>query len=197
METVSGTAHTVYLLCALAGTLFFLIKVLMAFVFGLADSDANMDVHHGADAHGVSGNETLHSYRVVSSYSLSAFAMTFGWAGLAFSEQLHLGQGISLILSFAVGVAIMFFIALTFHGMSKLTTTGSVFLIEKLPGSTATVYERIPLGGTGIIQISFEGMLKEVRAISADGKEIASHTEVKVERVIDGAVVAVRPLSAY
>lgn len=197
MEPDTTATHGVYLACAIAGTIFFLLKLGLSAIGGGGDSDGAHVDSGGGDpgAHQVETGNTESSFQILSSYSLSAFAMTFGWAGLTFSEQLKLGGMTSLVLSLMIGITMMFLTAMSFYGLKRLTAPGANFTLADLPGTTARVYQKIPVGGTGIIQVSVQGMLREVHAISADGGEITSHTEVKVDRVVDGALVAVRPLS--
>lgn len=192
-ESGFGT-ESVFWFCAIAGSAFFGIKVLLNLVGGFGvnghdfhDGAGGADHHDGPDAHG-----TEVAFKLMSLTSIGAFIMMFGWIGLACYSQYSLGSGISILLAFLGGVLTMVLIAYIFYGASKLTSGGAVLDLKTLMGATATVYQRIPAGGRGVIQISADGVLREFDATSEDLSEIESFSKVSVERIIDSKTLGVK-----
>jgi membrane protein implicated in regulation of membrane protease activity len=172
-------------ICAVAGTLFFLLRIGMSILFGVHHDFGGM--HEG---HADLGNET--DFKLVSLYSVFAFFMIFGWSGLAAYQQFSYAAPTSVAIATVVGVATMFLVALLLSLFVKFTSSGDTFTLKDIVGMKGTVYERIPDQGVGVIQITCEGLLREVRASAADGKSIDSFTEVVVSGVVDKDSVSVR-----
>ena len=182
-------AETIFWICALAGSGFFLIKVVLGLVLGL-DHDA---AHGAADAHLHDAAGTEDAFKVFSFYSISAFLMMFGWAGLASLHQFQLAVPVSTIVALAVGVVTMWLTARLFSAMRLFTSPGSQFHVEKLRGFKASVYQRIPGGDkSGVIQVTVEGILREVEALSSDQQPIDSFAAVEIIDIKSPHTVIVR-----
>ena len=81
-----------------------------------------------------------------------------------------------------------------YRQLMKLEGNGS-YRIEESVGQVCEVYLRIPgqRSGSGKVQISFHGSVQELPA-QTEGDAIPSGTKVRVEKVIDKAVLIVAPL---
>jgi membrane protein implicated in regulation of membrane protease activity len=180
-------SQTVYLACALAGTALLLFKILLGSVFGDGDG-------HGADGDAAHSHGTEASFQLFSLYSITGFIMMFGWAGLAALNQYQLSDFTSLIIALAVGIFTSICTAGLLHMTDRLTSHGANFKIEQTVGHTGTVYQKIPGAGRGVVQLSVNGVLRELDAVSIDGQEIASFTNVFVEKVLDAKTVLVKPV---
>jgi hypothetical protein len=179
--------ETLFWIAAVAGSGFFIVKVAMGLVFGLDHAG-----HGAADIHLHDAGGTEDAFKIFSFYSISAFLMMFGWSGLAGMHQLELGVGLSTVLGLVVGAVVMWLTARFFGAMKKLTSTGAQFKIEELPGLRGSVYQRIPGGeGKGVIQVTVQGMTREVEAISETGVALESFTPVEVKRVVGAGLVSV------
>jgi len=206
----SNNLESIFWFSAIAGTTFFVIRMMMMIFMGFGHSDIDgeighdvADVDHGMD-HGDSEISEGHdagfdhadspdvAFKLLSINTLTAFTMMFGWIGLSSKKQFLLGNGIALLLATAVGVVSMVIIGYMFKYSMKLTSRGERFLLEETYGDIAKVYLKIPKGGTGKIQITVNGMLREIDAVSENGEEIASFTEVKIVEVVDSNTVAVK-----
>lgn len=172
---------------AIAGTAIFLLKVVFMLI-GVDGIDAD-----GADALDLHDGDATDSFKVLSIQSLAAFAMGFGWAGVA---GLH-GAGWSWPLSAAVGVGcgllLMYVLALGLKGMHDLQSSGNVPLDMAL-GAQGRVYLTVPEGGTarGQVRLVIGTKEKIVQAVSEDGT-LPTGSAVRVTKVNqDNTVTVVR-----
>jgi hypothetical protein len=187
LSSLLNGSQTVYLACALAGTALLLFKILLGSVFGDGDG-------HSPDGDGHDGHGSEASFQLFSLYSMTGFIMMFGWAGLAALNQYDLGDFLSLVVALTVGLLTSIITAGMLHLTNRLTSHGANFRIEQTIGQTATVYQKIPGAGRGVVQLSVNGVLRELDAVSIDGQEIASFTNVFVEKVLDAKTVLVKPV---
>ena len=136
-------------------------------------------------------SESASSFGLFSLLSILAFFAGVGWTGLAARMSWELSPGISLIVAFSGGVALML-----------LAATG-MFLLRKLEhevkydtktaiGHTGTVYLKIPGNGegTGQVEITVSGRRKVMTA-KTKGDEIASFKAVRVVEVLDDETLIV------
>lgn len=163
--------------CALAGSGMF---VLQFFLFFLGGEDGDM-----SDGH----------FKWLSKQAVSGFLMMFGWVGLACRVELGLGTIAATMGAAAAGLAAMFVSGVIFKTARKLRSTGTVFRIEEAVGKEATVYQRIPSAGAGKISLSLQGIGHEIDAVSIQGEEIHSFTQVEVVKIIDERTVAVTKIN--
>ena len=180
------STETVFWAFAIVGTTLFLLRVVLMYA-GIGD-DGGMD----AD---VMGHGTDHSMNLVSINSILAFAMLFGWTGLAGLNELELSIPLSVALALGVGFAGMVGTAYLFRSLMKMQSDGADFKMKDLVGQRTSVYERIPQGGVGRIQLNIGGMIREVRAVSDVAATVESFQLVEVIDVVDSETVSVRPIS--
>src|SRR5579872_2732155 len=149
--------------CALAGSGMFLIQFLLYFV--------------GADAEDDSSSQ---NFKWISKQAITGFLMMFGWVGLACTKELDLTPLASTALAIAAGIVAMIITAAIFNLARKLRSTGTVFRLQDAVGKEASVYQRIPKGGSGKISLSLHDMTHEIDAISLNGEEVHSFTQVQI-----------------
>jgi len=199
-ENATNT-ETVFWICALLGTAFFALKMMLTIVGGIGEADVDAhdinvdgDVGHDFDAHhdGDVGGDSDIAFKLLSLTSISSFIMMFGWVGLACYKQYGLGAFVSLVCALIGGVIMMMAVSYIFYFAKKLTSSGADFRIDSIVGETASVYQKIPADGRGKIQISVSGILREIDAVSEESEEIASFTNVVVTKVISPEAVAVK-----
>lgn len=187
-------------MCAVGGTLFFLLRVMVAVVGGFGhddfDTDGHGDVHahdvDGHDAHDGHGHESDVAFKLLSLNSVSAFIMMFGWAGLTAYSEYQLGNFLSFLIALVVGFITMMLTSYLFVLAHKLTSEGANFKIEQTVGQTAKVYQRIPANGRGKIHITVNGMLRELDALSEGDEEIESFNPVTITEVVAPSLVRVK-----
>ncbi len=177
--------------CGLAGSAFFVAKVMLSLVFGASDHAAHGP--HDIHLHDAQGTEDAFKY--LSLFSISAFVMTFGWAGLAGIHQLEFGIPLATIFATAVGGTVMYLTVSFFRATKKLTSPGAQFSVDALVGMRGTVYQRIPgEGAKGVIHITVEGVLREVDAQSENDDVIDSFSNIEVVRVAEASTVVVKKI---
>lgn len=133
-------------------------------------------------------------FKWMAKQAITGFMMMFGWAGLTCREQFHFGIPLTLLISLGAGVVSAFIAAMIFHLAKKAHSSGTVFKVEDAIGKEATVYHRIPKGGSGKISVSLSDFTHEIDAISPYEEEIPSFTQVQIIKKADGNTVVVVPL---
>ena len=184
--------QSLFWICAIVGSTVFALKLLMLFIGGAdfdMDPDADFDTGDAIDGH-----HTEVAFKVISLTSISAFLMMFGWVGLACSEQYQLGSIVSLLVAVLIGTITMFFTAYLFKLAMKLVSSGASFNQNDIVGLKATVYQRIPAKGTGRVQVVVGGVMREMDAITENGKELESFKNVEILKLGDGSVVTVKEI---
>lgn len=165
--------------CALAGSGMFLIQFIVFFV--------------GADADDLDDGSSQ-NFKWFSKQALTGFLMMFGWAGLACKKELNISPFYSMAIAAASGAITMVITGLIFKLSRKLRSTGTVFHIEEAIGKEAAVYQRIPKDGIGKITLSLRDLTHEIDAISLNGVEITSFSQVQIIKKADEKTLVVVPI---
>jgi len=131
----------------------------------------------------------LATFRLLSVRSILAFCTLFSWGA-----ALYLRHDISRLVAFSLaafwGLAGMMVVALFFWLLPHLTEEGT-YDLRKAVGQTGTVYVNIPAQGNGQVRLVVGGRLSFLRARSATGTGLAAGTQIRVVRVINGAILEV------
>ncbi|MDJ0938136.1 MAG: hypothetical protein QNJ00_00095 [Woeseiaceae bacterium] len=173
----------IYLIMALIGTTFFVIRLIIALFFG---GDGDMD----GDLADVGGDGAFNMFSIL---SILAFFMGAGWMGLTCRIDWNLNSMVSAAAATGFGFVLMMMASGLMAFARKLNRT-----VEYDPataiGKTANVYMSIPEkgDGRGKIQVSVSGRLKTMDAIST-GPKIAEFTSVTVLSVRDDGTFIVEP----
>ena len=185
METTG--VDTVFWIAALVGSGVFVLRAVLLTLGGDHSGDVDApDVDLGDAGHG-------HAFiGLISVDSLAAFAMTFGWAGLACLNGFKLSPELSSLIAILVGLVCLVLVGVLLKSLLKLQSSGADYSLEQTVGKQGVVYLRIPAEGSGQVQISVGGALKEVDAISEDHVQIQSQAVVEVVRVVNPELLAVR-----
>lgn len=163
--------------CALAGSGMFLIQFILYFLG--ADSD---DLDDGSN------------FKWLSKQAITGFLMMFGWMGLAAKKELGYSPWASTAIAAVGGFVAMFVSGAIFKAARKLRSSGTVFRIDEAIGKEASVYHRIPKGGIGKITISLQDITHELDAVSMNGEEVASFSQVQIIKKADERTVVVVPM---
>ena len=207
------TIEMIYAGCAVFGGILFVIRIILMFMGGDSDTDADAGGFHGdvgidgdIDAHAdvdlhVDGD--LHadvdhggsdaSFKILSLHGLTGFFMMFGLIGLGAYrsfENVSTGMAVSLVAGVAAGLFAVWLVTKVFSMMSKLQSSGTLDLANAV-GQEGTVYLKIPAEGRGKVQITVQGRLQEFEAVSEAKVELASGDRVKVARVVSDSVMSV------
>ena len=175
-----GMDVVVYLIMALIGTTFFVIRLALALFFG---GDGDMD----GDLADVGGDGAFNMFSIL---SILAFFMGAGWMGLTCRIDWDLSSMTSAAAATGFGFLLMMMASGLMAFARKLNRTVE-YDHDTAIGKTATVYMSIPAkgDGRGKIQVSVSGRLKTMDAIST-GDRIPAFKSVTVLSVRDdGAFV--------
>lgn len=168
-----------FLGCAIIGGCFVLIKLVLQFTGGDADTDVAIDSDLDIDTQHFNSDV---GFRMLSIHGLSAFFMMFGLVGIAMYRQSKMGAMISSLGAVAAGIVSVWVIGKLFQAASKLQSSGTLKTTDAV-GSTGTVYLTIPKGGTGQVNLNFKNHLREFNAIEKNGVEVPTGTPVRVVQV--------------
>jgi len=170
-----------FLVCAVAGGFFVLVKFILQFVGGDADAGGDLDGDIDLDVDAEHADSDA-GFRLLSLYGLSAFFMMFGLVGLALYRQDQVGVIVSIAGAIAAGLISVWLIGRIFRGASRLQSSGTLDTANAV-GSTGTVYLTIPKDGNGRVTINFRNRLREFDATEKNGAEVPTGTPIRVVRV--------------
>lgn len=172
----------IYWTIALPFTLFFLLQLVVSFFGGdtpddLPDSDIDSD-------HGI-------GFQFLTLKNMVGFFTIFGWTGIACVES-GLSLLLTIIISVAAGLAMMFIMGGLFYLLMKASADGTM-KIEKAIGQTGEVYLTIgsKRNGIGKVQIKVMGALRTLDAITDDEQDIASGRIVSVSQIVNNDLLLV------
>ena len=166
-----GGFDLIFGISALVGGLLFLLWFVLLMVGGVASDifDGLFDIQIG---------DTDLSFKALTFQGLSAFLMMFGLIGLMISEM-NAPQALSIIGGLVAGGFSMWVVSKLFDTFKQLEQDQTMDL-NNATGSTGTVYLRIPASGEGQIQITFQGAMRTMDAISRDSVEIPTGALIEV-----------------
>lgn len=171
--------ETFFLLCAIIGGFFVILKLILQFIGGDDGSHGSFSGDAGGDG---SHTDSDLGFRMLSLHGLSAFFMMFGLVGLALYRQSGTGVIFSIVGASIAGMLSVWVIGKIFQGASRLQSSGTLD-ISKAVGCTGTVYLTIPTGGIGRVSLNFLNRQREFDASEKDGTKVATGIPVRVVKV--------------
>jgi len=180
-----STIAKIYWMIAFPSTLLFLIQLVMTFIAGDMDHDMDHDVDTQIDGdHGI-------GFQFITFKNLIAFFTLFAWSGLAAIEG-GFGLSIIIIISTISGLAMMIIMAALFYYISRFTQSGTLNM-ENAVGETGDVYLTIPAkkSGMGKVQITIQGHLHTLNAMTEDLEDIKTGGIVEVDEIISDSILLV------
>ncbi len=180
-----GMDVLIYLIMALVGTTFFVIRLALALFFG-GDGDIDGDL---ADAGTGDG-----AFNMFSVLSILAFFMGAGWMGLTCRIDWDLGSMASAVSATGFGFVLML-MASGLMAFARKLNRAVEYDVNTAIGKTANVYMSIPMkgDGKGKIQVAVSGRLKTMDAVSI-GPPIKEFSSVTVISVRDDGTFIVEPM---
>ena len=188
----------VYWMISIAASIIFLIQMTLT-LLGLGDTDAGGDIGDldagGADLGDGNGDtmDTGGAIQLFTIRNLVNFLLGVGWGGVCLSGLM--GNRFMLALAAILcGCIMVAAFIIMYRQLMKLEGNGS-YRIEESVGQVCEVYIRIPANrsGSGKVQISFHGSVQELPA-QTEGEAIPSGTKVRVNKVVDKAVLIVEQI---
>lgn len=177
----------IYWIITAPATLVFLFLLFISIFGSDVDSDVPTEFDHPltADSDGI-------PFQFLSVKNVVGFFTMFGWSGLGFiSIGLH--PGLVIAFSFVCGFLMMLAMAALFYFMSRLVESGNMNIRNAI-GRTGEVYLTIPANriGLGKVQITVQGTLQTLDAMTDEAEPISTASLVQVINVIDNQILLVR-----
>lgn len=176
----------VYWVITAPATLIFILLVILT-IFG---SDIDSDVHTGFDS-SISDGDSI-PFQFLSLKSIVGFFVMFGWSGLGLLSA-GVTSWLVILLSVICGLLMMLAMASLFYFMSKLTESGTLNM-KNAVGRLGEVYLTIPANrkGMGKVQLTVQGSIQTLDAITDDPEAIATSSLIEVLDVIDQQILLVK-----
>lgn len=212
-----STLEYIYLACAIAGAIIFILRMILLVTTGFGGGDGDMDGMDIGDMDGMDGldgvdldgadfeapadldledvglEDTDFSFRFLSVQGVSSFIMMFGIVGLGIAKASPYAV-LSLSGATAAGVFTVWVVSRIFKVMTRLQSDGTM-QVENARGELGTIYLTIKAGEgqTGKVSVVVQGALRTLDAVSVHENEIKTGTKVKV---VDtrGPLLVVEPL---
>ena len=167
---------------AIPATIVFIINLILAIVGG--DVDADHDVGDVDISEGFSGY-------ILSFKTILSFLTMFAWSGIL-AETWGMKVLATIGISLVAGFVTMFLMALLLYLLTKLSQDGTMN-IKNAIGEAGDVYLPIPekMNGKGKIQITIQGSLRTLDAMTEDLEPIKSNTNVEVVTILENNILLV------
>lgn len=171
---------------ALPASLIFLVQTVMTFMG--ADASDGVDADFDSDLSGADAPFQLFSLR-----NMINFLLGLGWGGVSFYTTIS-NPALLIVVAVLIGAAFVYLFFLIIKQVQKLAEDNT-FKITQTIQKTGTVYLRIPAQktGSGIVQVSVNGSVHELKAVT-DGGEIPSGTMIRVVEILDDHLILVTKL---
>jgi hypothetical protein len=185
---------------ALLATLLFVIRIILLLAGAHHGADFHHDVpdsgpaDHHADSRTSAANDAVGAFKVLSLQTIIAFAMGFGWAGIAALNGFHKSFVVCVLFGIIGGVAMVWLLALLLKAMSDLQTSGNISL-ESTVGLCGDVYVTVPPKGqgTGQVRVVVSDRMRIYNAHSADAAAPTA-SKVRVLAVNEDNTLTVVPI---
>jgi membrane protein implicated in regulation of membrane protease activity len=157
------------------------------FIGGDMDTDMDADLDIDTEIEGDTGM----GFQFFTLKNLIAFFTIFAWSGLASIEAGN-SSGITVVISILSGLLMMTVMASIFYFISRLTDSGTLKMNNAI-GQIGTVYLPIAAGRgqMGQVQVTIQGALRTLRALTDDGSDLSVGTVVEVIDVVSENVLIV------
>jgi len=181
-----GMFEQIFWILAAPATVIFLLLLVLT-VFG-GDTDTDVD----ADVDGDIADGDSIPFQFISLKNIVAFFAVFGWSGIGFIHS-GLASWLVVLLALLCGLLMMFLMATLFYLMSRLAESGT-FNMKNAIGKIGEVYLFIPAkrGGMGKVQLTVQGSLRTLDAITDDLENIPTSSIIEVSDVIDNQILLVK-----
>ncbi len=179
---------------AVAGTIFFTIRLVLMLAGLGGDDDALLD-SPSLDADGADPHDSTESFKVLSIQSIAAFLMGFGWGGLGGMRGAGWGFDMSLLTAVAGGVGMVWLLSWLLNLAHKLQSSGTI-PIRAAQDAKGEVYVTIPPKGQGFgqVRVVVNQRLRTYNADSVDESPLPTNTPIRVVRVNDNNTLTVQRL---
>ena len=189
----------VYWVITLITSTVFLIQMVLTFI-GIGDADSDIDFGGDADFGGdsdFSDGDTLDTGGAMQLFTIRNFVnflLGLGWGGVCLYSLIP-NPIMLAIAAILVGALFVYIFLIIYKQLFKLERNGA-YHIEDCVGQTVDVYLTIPANraAMGKVQVSFNGSVQELSALTDSEEPIRSGSKVRVLELIDGGTVLVEKL---
>lgn len=166
-----------------------LLLQLVLTMVGFDGHDSGLGGHDGIDLNHEA--DFLAGFHLFTLRNFIIFFTGFGWAGI-FAVHAGFNRIVVVFIAFGVGLFLMVAVAWMFFMMTKLTQIGNINMNNALNAS-GRVYLPIPgkRSGTGQVQITVQGSVREVEAMT-DEEILPTGTLVTVIEVVNDEILVVK-----
>lgn len=180
----------------LTASLIFVIQSILTFIGadageGGIDTDIDIDFDSDAADAAVDGGTNLYTFR-----NFVNFILGFGWSAILLQEKIQ-SVPLLLIISTAVGVALVAIVMYLFKWLSSMQQSGNINVFKAAVGCIGSVYLTIPgeRKGEGKVQISINSSVREYNALT-DSDTLKTGTRIRVVEVLSPETLLVEPLES-
>ena len=168
---------------AIPFTIFFLLQLLLTLFGGDIPEDGGADFDVETDD-GI-------GFQFFTLKNLVAFFTIFAWAGIACLDS-GLSNGVSMVISFISGIAMMGVMGGLFYFLGKATESGTLQMKNAI-GAVGEVYMEIKAqrGNIGQIQVQVQGTLRTLEALTDDKENLPQGTVVSVSEIANNNILIV------
>jgi len=168
---------------AIPFTVFFILQLLLTFFGGDIPEDGGADFDVETDD-GI-------GFQFFTLKNLVAFFTIFAWAGIACLDS-GLSNGVSMIISFIGGIAMMGIMGSLFYFLGKATASGTLKM-KNAVGAVGEVYMEVKAqrGNIGQIQVQVQGTLRTLEALTDDKENLPQGTVVSVSEIANNNILIV------
>lgn len=181
-----GMFEQIFWIITIPATVIFLLLLVLT-IFG-GDADADVDTDIDSD---ISDGDFI-PFQFLSLKNIIAFFTIFGWSGIGFINA-GMVSWLVILLATVCGLLMMLLMATLFYFMSKLAESGTLKMKNAI-GKLGEVYLVIPgnRGGMGKVQLSVQGSMRTLDAITDDSDTIPTSSIIQVFDVIDDHILLVK-----
>ncbi len=182
------TFNQIYWTIAVAGSLVFVVMMLLTF-FGGGDVGDSGDVD--AEIEGDAGI----GFQFITVKNLIGFFTLFGWSGIACIDA-GFSKPVTITVSTICGLIMMAIMATMFYYMSKLTASGTLDYKNAI-NAVGEVYLTIGKDRSkmGKAHVRIQGSLRELEALTDSSTDLISGSVIRVKDVTDNGILIVEPLN--
>lgn len=178
---------------ALITSFVFVIQMILTFV-GIGDADTDVDFGGDTDFTDGSTMDVGGAMQLFTIRNFVNFLLGLGWGGVCLASVIPNPILLSLA-SILVGVIFVNVFIFVYKQMYRLETNGS-YKTSDCVGKIVDVYLTIPAQrqGSGKVQVSFDGSIQELVALTDSLEPIRSGSKVRVLELIDPSTVLVEKI---
>ena len=184
----------IFALIAIPSTLILLIQTVLLLIGIGGDGDADggaLDGDGDIDDVDADSGDGLALFSIRGIVSMLA---VMGWSGMALLET-PLPEAVSIIISVALGIGMLFLMAYIMKWVSKLQSSGNID-VGNAVGKVGQVYLTIPPSGSGSgkVNITIQDKYCEFNAITTVSSKIMTGAYVRVVAVDEIGTLVVEPI---